>query len=141
VRQGLYDIAVMASEMLEIRCAMLKEAPAEKRARLLGREVAHATEACREFLSRFEADGKPPAKVDEEQERAYLTCRFHLARAHGKLDAADSLGASMQEYERIAAYIKANSVEGMEEEAKVCAEMAELLPHKIAAAQRGVELS
>ena len=74
--------------------------------------------------------------MDEEQERAYITCRFTLARAHGKLPTLDGMTASLTEFECIDAYLRRNKVEGMEEEAKMCREMVELLPHKIAAAQK-----
>ena len=44
--------------------------------------------------------------------------------------------ASLTEFERIDAYLRRNKVDGMEEEAKMCREMVELLPHPIAAAQK-----
>jgi hypothetical protein len=43
---------------------------------------------------------------------------------------------ALQGYEYLAKYLTRNKVEGSEEEAKVCAEMAELLPMKIAQAKR-----
>ena len=102
------------------------------------KEVEGVVEACDAFLSRFVVNDKPPDKVEEEQERAYITCRFHLARAHGKLDTPAALGAALKEYQLIRDYLKRNKVDGMEQEAQVCGEMAELLPHKIAAAERGM---
>ena len=141
VRQGLFDISTIAAEMLEIKCAIVtasEEAP-PKKLRKLEKEVEAVAEACEAFLSRFYDDkGEPPAKVDEEQERAYLTCRFHLARAHGKLPSADAIAAGLKQYEIIDKYLKSNQVDGMEEEAKVCSEMVELLPHKLAAAKRAI---
>jgi hypothetical protein len=125
--------------MLEIRVSLVNTStePVAQRLRKLQKEITETAEACRKFLSRFDAkDGTPPAKVDEEQERAYITCRFTLARAHGKLPTLDGMTASLTEFECIDAYLRRNKVEGMEEEAKMCREMVELLPHKIAAAQK-----
>jgi tetratricopeptide (TPR) repeat protein len=139
VRQGLFDLATISAEMLEIRVSLVNTStePVAQRLRKLQKEITETAEACRKFLSRFDAkDGTPPAKVDEEQERAYITCRFTLARAHGKLPTLDGMTASLTEFECIDAYLRRNKVEGMEEEAKMCREMVELLPHKIAAAQK-----
>ena len=150
VRQGLFDASVMAAEALEVKCAMLpKDCPKDVKATKLGADVALCVETCNEFLQRFETtagggdgDGEggavAPEKVEDEQERAYITCRFHLARAHGKLDSPESLGAALRQYELITAYLTRNKVEGMEQEAEVCSEMVELLPHKIKAAQRNL---
>jgi len=141
VRQGLFDLSTIAAEMLEIKCAILSasEEAAPKKLRKLGKEVEAVAQACTAFLSRFDDEkGAPPAKVDEEQERAYLTCRFQLARAHGKLPTPDGIAASLQQYTVIDGYMRSNAVQGMEEEAKVCREMVELLPHKLSAAQRAV---
>ena len=139
VRQGLFDLATISAEMLEIRVSLVNTStePVAHRLRKLQKEITETAEACHKFLSRFDAkDGTPPAKVDEEQERAYITCRFTLARAHGKLPTLDGMTASLTEFERIDAYLRRNKVDGMEEEAKMCREMVELLPHKIAAAQK-----
>ena len=93
-------------------------------------------EACTAFLSRFD-DPKEPERVEVEQERAYIQCHFHRARAHSKLDAdPDHLVAALKEYQMLAKYLVQNKVEGSEEEARVCEEMASLLPMKIAQAQR-----
>ena len=92
------------------------------------------------FLSRFdkaaEGGGVPPDRVEEGQERAYLQCRFNLARAYGKLELADYLVSSQREYEGLHAYFERNKVEGMDGEARVTKEMTELLPAKIAMAQK-----
>lgn len=61
----------------------------------------------------------PLTQVEEEQERAYLTCRFHLARAYGKLETAESLASAQKEYELIDAYFSRQRVDGMEQEAQV----------------------
>ena len=62
-----------------------------------------------------------------------------MIEALGKLDTAASLTASLKEYEIINGYLKRHPVEEMGEEAKVCREMAELLPHKIANARRAAQ--
>ena len=75
--------------------------------------------------------------MEEEQERAYIQCHFHKARAHSKLELQpESLAQALKSYEYLAKYLTRNKVDGSEEEAKVCSEMAELLPLKIANAQR-----
>ena len=65
-----------------------------------------------------------------------MTAHFHVARAHGKLDKVASLKRALSEYEFLSAYLERNSdVDGVEEGLdQVCAEMAQLLPRKIAAA-------
>ena len=74
--------------------------------------------------------------VEEEQERAWVQCHFHRARAHGKLDTPSSLVASLKEYELLSSYLAKHRLEGFADELNVCKEMVELLPHKIRNAQR-----
>ena len=122
--------------MLEIKAAMHASDAPPRRLKRLEPAVGTAVDACTAFLDKFEPEGKPPAKVEVDQERAYLQCRFHRARAHGKLETAGGLGASLREYEALAGYLERNAVEGMDEERKVAREMVELLPHKIRNVQR-----
>ena len=135
VRQGLFDVSTIACEMLEIKQTLHKNDPPPRRHAKLEPSVKLCAETCGEFISRFEANG-PPSRVEEEQERAYVQCHFHLARAHSQLDTADSLGAALKEYEFLSAYLTRNKVDGTEQEASMCQQMVELLPHKIANAQR-----
>ena len=122
--------------MLEIKTAMHAADPAPRRNKRLEGPVKLVVEACDDFLARFD-EPKPKDRVEIEQERAYIQCHFNKARAHGKLDLSpDSLVQALQGYEYLAKYLTRNKVEGSEEEAKVCAEMAELLPMKIAQAKR-----
>ena len=101
------------------------------------RLATSAVDACQQFLSRFDkADGAPPDRVEEEQERAYIQCRFALARANGRLETKASLVASLKCYEQLHAYLHRNKVDGCETEASVCRDYIELLPHKI---QRAAE--
>ena len=60
-----------------------------------------------------------------------------MARAKGKLPGPDHIAATLEEYKILDGYFKRHTVEGMDEEAKVCREMVELLPMKINAARRG----
>ena len=137
VRQGLFDCSTIACEMCEIKHQMVtaEALPPPRRWKKLEPSVAAAVEACGQFLSRFNgADGAPPSRVEEEQERAYIQCRFHLARAHGRIETPDGLVASLK-YREIVDYLKRNGVEGCEQEAAVCGEYIELLPMKIARAR------
>jgi hypothetical protein len=136
VRQGLFDVSTIACEMLEIKSAMHASEPLPRKLLKLEPAVKVAVDACTEFISRFDAPNGPPERVEEEQERAYVQCHFHLARAHGTLETPASLGASLREYEFLSKYLTRNKVEGCEQEVHMCVEMAELLPHKIANAQR-----
>ena len=78
---------------------------------------------------------QPPSKVPDDEERTYLTARFVrgrvVSKSHGMGSEADALAEAMVEYEFIVDYCKRNSVKGFEQEAQLCAEMAELLPTKI----------
>lgn len=110
--------------------------PPPRRNKRLEAPVKLAAEACADFLARFDQP-QPKPRVDMEQERAYIQCHFNKARAHGKLDLdPESLVQALKGYEYLASYLTRNQVEGSAEEAKVCAEMAELLPMKIAQAKR-----
>jgi hypothetical protein len=57
--------------------------------------------------------------------------RLPQARAQGKLHGAESLRGSLASYQVMVAYFDANKVEGMDDEAQICREMAELLPRRI----------
>ena len=135
-RQGLFDISTIASEMLEIKVQMHAADPPVRRAKRLDTPVQLCVDSCTAFLSRFD-DPEPPERVEIEQESAYIQCHFHRARAYSKLDTnPESLGRALKAYEMLAKYLTKNKVEGSVEEAKVCEEMASLLPMKIAQAQR-----
>ena len=72
VRQGLFDISAIAAECLELKCRILKPAPAgPAKFTKLQKEVRSTVEACREFLSRFESEGgsAPPDKVIRARDR------------------------------------------------------------------------
>jgi hypothetical protein len=117
--------------MLELKVAQLQDEPEPRRSKKLGPLVAEAVAAHSEFLKRFNKDGKPPARVDEESEQAYVTSRLSLARAYSKLVTSASLGEALEQYKTISAFLKANQVKGLEGEAKVTDEMCELLPIRI----------
>ena len=136
VRQGLFDCSTICSEMLELKCAMHEGEPAPRKLKKIEPAVQAAIDACNAFISRFETDGEMPQRVDESQERAYVQCRFHRARAHGKLETVPALGTALKEYEQLVTYLGRNAVDGMEQELGICKEMVELLPHKIRNAQR-----
>ena len=109
-------------------CANL---PAEARCAQLAPHVQKAVEAHRAFLERFEKDGAPPERAEEESEAAYLQSRFQVARAHGKLESSESVRLALEEYTSLDAYLRKHKVEGMAAEADACAEMLRLLPHKL----------
>ena len=128
--------------MLEIKAAMHASDALARRLKRLDEPVRLAVECCDAFLSRFDAGPTgPPDRVEVEQERAYIQCHFHKARALGKLEKPDSLVASLRAYEFIHKYCARNQPEGSEDEVSACAEMIELLPMKIAQAQRALATS
>lgn len=97
-----------------------------------------AAEGYERFLRAYDDDentGQPPERVPEDEERAYLTARFVLARVvsktHGAGSEAEALARALVEYEAFASYVKRHAVTGFDAEAGLCAEMAELLPTKI----------
>ena len=143
VRQGLFDCSTIASEMLEIKNAMVPQnAPTAMRQKKIEKDVQLAVDACTAFLSRFDTGegGKPTGnQVEEAQERAYLQCHFHRARAYGRIETPDSLGKALNNYELIRDYLTKYKVEGMEQEMQASKEMAELLPHKIKNAMKAAQ--
>jgi len=130
-RQALYDVASIRSDILELKMSQLQNEPEPRRGKKLAPFLADTIAAHGAFLSRFEVEGKPPTKVDEESAQAYVTSRLSLARAHSKLVTESSLGAALGQYKIISIFLKADSVAGLEGEAKVCDEMIELLPLRI----------
>ena len=74
--------------------------------------------------------------MPEDEAREYLTARFVRARTVSKTagagSEADALTEALREYEAVAEYCERNDVPWFAEEAKLCREMAELLPTKIA---------
>ena len=90
-----------------------------------------ASRAYRKFLDAFD-----PTRVPEDEARAYLTARFVRARTVSKTagagSEADALTEALREYEAVAEYCERNDVAWFADEAKLCREMAELLPTKIA---------
>ena len=80
-RQALYDVASIRSEALELKEALLKVAQRSQGDRpflysALAPYVQQAVQAHRAFLKRFEVDGRPPDKVDDECRQAYLSCNL-----------------------------------------------------------------
>ena len=111
---------------------MHSDLPPPAREKKLRPHVEAVAGAYASFLKRFEVEGKPPDKVEAEQEDAFVTAHFHTARAYGKLVGVEWQRRALAEYELLDGYFTRTPVEGMEEEAKVCKEMAELLPMRIA---------
>jgi hypothetical protein len=87
--------------------------------------------AHRDFLSRFDKDGQPPERAEEESEAAYLTSRFQLARALNKVETVGTVRDALAEYTAIDAYLKKHEVTSMEAEGRAVKEMLELLPRKL----------
>lgn len=67
-----------------------------------------------------------------QNQGAFLTAHFHIARAFSKLDDVESLRQSLKSYEYLSNYYRRNKVVGVESEAAICKEMVELLPRRIA---------
>jgi len=59
-----------------------------------------------------------------------------LARAHAKLPSSASLCEALEQYQLVAAHIKAHPADGMHAKAQLCAEMTQLLPVRIAQSNR-----
>jgi hypothetical protein len=131
-RQTLYDVASIRSDMLELRASQLQDEPEPRRAAALAPLVTDAVAAHAEFLRRFEKDGAPPSSVDEESAQAYISSRLSLARAHSKLATLPAMADALAQYKIVSAFLNANAVPGLEGEAKVCDEMIELLPMRMA---------
>ena len=97
----------------------------------LSAPAREASRAYRRFIDAFD-----PTRVPEDEARAYLTARFVRARTVSKTagagSEADALTEALREYEAVAEYCERNDVPWFAEEAKLCREMAELLPTKIA---------
>jgi len=137
-RQALYDVASIRSEALELKEALLKVSQGDRPFlyAALAPYVQQAVQAHRAFLKRFEVEGRPPDKVDDECRQAYLSSRMALARAHAKLPSSASLCQALEQYQLVAAHIKAHPADGMHAEAQLCAEMTQLLPVRIAHLKR-----
>jgi hypothetical protein len=131
-RQALYDVASIRSDMLELRAAQVQDEPEPRRAAALAPLVADAVAAHAAFLRRFDKDGAPPSSVDDESAQAYVSSRLSLARAHSKLATTPALGEALAQYKIVSALLKAHAIPGLEGEAKVCDEMIELLPLRMA---------
>ena len=81
--------------MLEIKCAMHASEPPPRRLKRLEPAVQLAVDHTSAFLARFDtADGAPAGRVKAEQERAYVQCHFHRARALSKLESPRYLAPS-----------------------------------------------
>lgn len=63
VRQTLFDIASVRTEMVDVKAATLEAAPLPLREKKITPFVDDAAKAHREFLNCFLKDGKPPTKV------------------------------------------------------------------------------
>jgi len=131
-RQALFDMATIRSDMLELRTVQLEDEPEQRRNAKLAPFVADAIAAHTEFLRRLDKDGKPPDKVDDESAHAYVNSRLSLSRAHSRIPSAASLAEALSQMEIVSTFLKANNIKGMEEEVKVCDEMIQLLPLRIA---------
>jgi len=77
-RQALYDVASIRSEALELKEALLKVSQGDRPflCAALAPYVQQAVQAHRAFLKRFEVEGRPPDKVDDECRQAYRSCNL-----------------------------------------------------------------
>lgn len=136
-RQMAFDLGTIYGDILDVRMVLLKGLPPDKQGPKALPAVEDAAKAIRRFLDFFRnAEGVMPERVDPENEEVFLTAYFNLARAYGKVDDKEALGASLQAYEFIAAYAKKHAVPFMPEEIRMAKEMVELLPPKIAQVRR-----
>lgn len=130
-RQTRFDVGGIAADMLEIKAAMHKDDKPLRQDKKLAPTVQLVVDSYAKFIDAFRKEGKLPDRVEEGSEQAYLMAHFHTARALGKRHNVESLSASLDGYKYLVTYFEANTVEGMEDEAKICKEMAELLPRRI----------
>ena len=131
-RQVRFDVGGIAADMLEIKAAMHKDDTPLRQDKKLAPTVQLVVDSYAKFIGAFRKEGAlPTGRVEEGSEQAYLLAHFHTARALGKRHSVEGLTASLDAYKYLVTYFEANTVEGMEDEAKICQEMAELLPRRI----------
>jgi len=137
MRQLLYDLAGIYGDMLDVRALKLRDSAPAKAAPRLAPIAQKAGEFYGRFFDMFnDADGKPPERVDEENEEVFINAHFAMARAFGKVETADMLSKSLNAYDFAVKYAARHNVDFMRDELALAREMVELLPTKIGALRR-----
>jgi len=141
--QLAHEVASSYMKILEIKEDMFPKRPTYQRTKAIEKMNSLAQKAIlyhRLFIRGFHENlgPDPPSKMEGYLQKPYLEARFHVARLYSKIvgDTVQStckLGeASLQEYKTIIRLAENYQCKEFVEELKICKDMVDLLPAKIA---------
>lgn len=144
MRQLYFEAGIIYSEMADSKITIVSDSEKSsshavlKINKLVGQSLKHFDH----FINSFQDhSGRLPNKFDKECLRSILSAKFWIARLHSKIIAVSSQvqlehsKKSFENYRWIVEYHKANPADVetcFAEELKMCQEMVDLLPHKLA---------
>lgn len=144
MRQLYFEVGIICSEMADCKITLTSdsERPTPHAVLKINKLIAQSLKHFNSYINSFQDhSGRLPDKFDKECLRSILSAKFWIARLHSKVIAVDprvqldSTKKSLENYQWIVTYHKANpaDVEAcFAEELKMCREMVDLLPHKLA---------